>query len=683
MENEDEISMLTALLDDDSNEALNEVADQVEEKVSNSKTVESKSAPSTSSNNITKKTKPKLIISSHPQQKRKAEELSKEKSSKGEGDSLWDKFSGFYIINPLISSYKLNTKMEGRKFIPVSQISSKVRGKDIDYDWVTTAVIVKKIPPKTSSNGKTYGIWKLSDLGITSANNTVALFLFGEVYKTHWKITEGSVISVLNPTILPAKEKQSEELALCLDNPQKLMLLGASRDFGHCMGHTRADGRQCSNFVNKQYGEYCEYHVNSAYKKVKSRRMEFQSSSGPPKGQLMKKLHKDMSNSTFMYQGKSLQVNSPPSQKSKSVTLSAIQNVTKAKLLNNVSNKLLSKEKAKLDDDKSGASNSKEKDPITISKSDNQPSDVFLDLLSIPTAGTRNLSKHLYNEKEQNEAKENNSATKTSASQLLKDYRRDLDKPKSSDTPMLGRGFRPGGDIVFSNKPSIKSCNSVSLARKHAKFIIQNKGPIAKLDPNAIKKKRSPMSEKTLIERVESNIDSPEEVDKISPTQTKKRRLLGPEFDEFDCDSEERKRLIKAKSLHVGQVKAMQAEREEKYFNELEKKENLEEKLNAIKEIAVMVYSCKKCNYVAESASDLCFKEHHPIKKTTTHKRFFVCKHCSQRTVSYGTKMPKLTCANCGEMNYQRTSMLVEKKGPKIAGETLLVRGIEQKYYNM
>lgn len=54
--------------------------------------------------------------------------------------------------------------------------------------------------------GKTYGIWKLSDLGATTANDTVALFLFGEVYKQHWKTTEGSVIALLNPSILPAKE---------------------------------------------------------------------------------------------------------------------------------------------------------------------------------------------------------------------------------------------------------------------------------------------------------------------------------------------------------------------------------------------------------------------------------------------------------------------------------------------
>ena len=54
--------------------------------------------------------------------------------------------------------------------------------------------------------GKTYGIWKLSDLGSTTANDLVAFFLFGDVYKEHWKTSEGTVVALLNPSILPGKD---------------------------------------------------------------------------------------------------------------------------------------------------------------------------------------------------------------------------------------------------------------------------------------------------------------------------------------------------------------------------------------------------------------------------------------------------------------------------------------------
>ena len=54
--------------------------------------------------------------------------------------------------------------------------------------------------------GNTYGIWKLSDLGVSTASQTVALFLFGEVYKQHWKTSEGTLVALLNPSVMPSRE---------------------------------------------------------------------------------------------------------------------------------------------------------------------------------------------------------------------------------------------------------------------------------------------------------------------------------------------------------------------------------------------------------------------------------------------------------------------------------------------
>ena len=43
--------------------------------------------------------------------------------------------------------------MEGRRMVMISQIPTKIKGKnDVDGDWVTIGVIVQKLPPKTSSN---------------------------------------------------------------------------------------------------------------------------------------------------------------------------------------------------------------------------------------------------------------------------------------------------------------------------------------------------------------------------------------------------------------------------------------------------------------------------------------------------------------------------------------------------
>ena len=53
--------------------------------------------------------------------------------------------------------------------------------------------------------GKTYSIWKLSDL--QDADTTVSFFLFGQVYKQLWKMDVGCVIGLLNPSIMDPIEK--------------------------------------------------------------------------------------------------------------------------------------------------------------------------------------------------------------------------------------------------------------------------------------------------------------------------------------------------------------------------------------------------------------------------------------------------------------------------------------------
>ena len=63
-----------------------------------------------------------------------------------------DKFSGLRIVNPLLSSVVMENRMEGRRMVKISQIPTKIKGNDIDGDWVTIGVIVQKMPPKKSSN---------------------------------------------------------------------------------------------------------------------------------------------------------------------------------------------------------------------------------------------------------------------------------------------------------------------------------------------------------------------------------------------------------------------------------------------------------------------------------------------------------------------------------------------------
>ena len=83
-----------------------------------------------------------------------AEELvTRTRTTSDDDKFLTEKFSGLRIVNPLISSVIMEKRMEGRKMVKISQIPTKIKGKDdIDGDWVTIGVVVQKLPPKKSSN---------------------------------------------------------------------------------------------------------------------------------------------------------------------------------------------------------------------------------------------------------------------------------------------------------------------------------------------------------------------------------------------------------------------------------------------------------------------------------------------------------------------------------------------------
>lgn len=63
--------------------------------------------------------------------------------------------------------------MKGRRLVKISKIEATMKNNDIEGDWVTIGVLVKKIAQKTASNGKNFsGKNTFSSLG----NNETFLY---------------------------------------------------------------------------------------------------------------------------------------------------------------------------------------------------------------------------------------------------------------------------------------------------------------------------------------------------------------------------------------------------------------------------------------------------------------------------------------------------------------------------
>ncbi|GIY08574.1 protein MCM10 homolog [Caerostris darwini] len=587
-----------------------------------------------------------------------------------ENSFIVDSYSGIRIINPLVSFSSLQQRMEDRRMIKMSFIQNFIKNGDIEGDWVTMGVIVQKIPPKTSANGKTYSIWKMSDLH--DIEKILSVFLFKTAHKDLWKTTVGTVIGILNPSIMPNRDRNGE-LNLAVDHPGKCMMMGKSKDLGFCKSK-RKDGTSCNVAVNMLQCEYCTYHIKKEYKKFSSKRSELHSTYSTQDQSLKNKILKGQN---VFYGGQSF--TALGEKKTSSQKKSSSQIKCKDKLI--LSNLGLKRKAEAVEAEEKEKSVKKlaEIHGPDITKTVQANSEFLNNKLIVPTAGSRNLLHHLVKDKFK---QENGIVREITPKEQLKLYESRMNLKKITQqqkdnltlknlVPQLGRGLCPGQEVNL-DFISPKQNNAQDLAKLKAIKLIKQKGPIKGKDPNSTKVSLDSAN------KVKVVLDRCLEVEK-DPAKVEKSTVVTSRLGSIDMNSEKVKEILKRKSSHAYEVEMAEMEKEAAYFNTLEKKERMEEKMASITEIVCDVVSCKKCKYTAHTASDNCKNEQHPLKCHKALKRFFACKDCKARTFAF-TKFPTHVCRLCKGSSFERTSMMKQRKGPKLDSENLNIRGDEDKF---
>lgn len=233
------------------------------------------------------------------------------KKKTGPVDVYTDPSIGIRMINPLVSSSVMKDRLVGRRVVPMSQVKHFTSDGKVTDDWVIFGVIVSKAPPRTSAKGSSYSIIKLSDLRGPGNPKTVSLFLFSSAFKKHGKDSVGTVIGILNPGIMDNSRSHGDEACLSVDNGDRVMILGTSKDFGLCKSKKK-NGENCTSIVNTALCEYCVYHVKQEYMKC-SKRSDIQSSfNGPGLSNLRNKV---LGKNEVFYGGQSF--SAVPAKKSK------------------------------------------------------------------------------------------------------------------------------------------------------------------------------------------------------------------------------------------------------------------------------------------------------------------------------------------------------------------------------
>lgn len=617
-------------------------------------------------------------------------------------------FSGLRLRKPRVSSTEMNKKMTGRRLIRLSQLKEKMASEKLEeIDWVTFGVILKKVTPQSSNSGKTFSIWRLNDL--RDLTRYVSLFLFGEVHKELWKTEQGTVIGLLNANPMKPKDG-SEEVCLSIDHPQKVLIMGEALDLGTCKAKKK-NGEPCTQTVNLNDCEYCQYHIQAQYKRLSARRADLQSTfSG---GRIPKKfarkgisLKERLCQDGFYYGG--------VSSASYAASIAAAV-APKKKIQTTLTNLVVKGTDLILQETQQ---------KLGIPQKSLSCSEEFRELMDLPTFGARNLKHHLAKVKTSGILGSPKPAFQSiSASALLKQQKQrmlEMRKKKSEEiqkrflqssseaespavpsssreplscspptgaelpkmngtpaiqTPKLGRGISEGDDVLLFDKspPPRPKLSALAEAKKLAAITkLRAKGQIlTKTDPNSIQKKlKKPQDVLEVKERVEKNSTfSLQAEDELEPARKKRREQLAY------LESEEFQTLLKAKSRHTDVLKEAEAELQEQYFEPLVKKEQMEEKMRNIREVKCRVVTCKTCAYTHFKPLETCVSEQHDYHWHDGVKRFFKCP-CGNRSISLD-RLPQKHCSNCGLFKWERDGMLKEKTGPKIGGETLLPRGEE------
>uniref|UniRef100_A0A182JWH1 Protein MCM10 homolog n=1 Tax=Anopheles christyi TaxID=43041 RepID=A0A182JWH1_9DIPT len=577
-----------------------------------------------------------------------------------------DPIFGLRIVHPLISSQTLQEQMEGKRAVPFMRIRKFIETVDLQQDWVIGGVLISKSPTKTTSKGKQFSIWKLSDLH--GDIKMVTLFLFGQAFKDLWKTAEGTVLAVLNPNVLNSNNEKSIEATLSIDRATKVMVLGQSRDLGTCRSRKK-NGDRCTSLVNLGKCEYCVYHIKQEYNKASNRGGILTSTGGRGLNELRNKV---LGKNEVFYAGQSFSsvkaVKHPKQVEKDRNRMMTLSDYFRSPFEGSASSGASSSPSASATSSSSlpsyrAATTATNKTPKSsaarVEVNVNQRKKDFerLQSLGVSTESLQALKSSTPSIPSQSVASQSGATSSNS----LESRKFSLEK-----VPKLSRDTF---DIDFTAKKV--SLKNALQSRARAAEIIKQK-PLEKANPNFIKYRGTEQGKKRVLEELSKNAPGSEE-------NAAKRPKLQQEEDEKErARKEHMARIIEATSSHQDLVVARENEHQEEYFKSLERKEAMEEKMLNTFKVACKAVSCAQCKYIAFSAADRCKAEGHPLRVHDAEKRFFRCADCGNRTVSL-FRIPKVSCKACQSSRWERCAMMREKRGIQV-GDVLSIRGDEEKY---
>ncbi|KAK0640945.1 hypothetical protein B0T16DRAFT_204783 [Cercophora newfieldiana] len=208
-------------------------------------------------------------------------------SGDADSEASFEAYSGLHLSKRILPHKVLTRAIRGMKTYLIKDLLKNVKSPnwslpDVESDIVVFAIVASKSDPRSHKPGPggegkaqkdrgKYMVVTLVDLQFE-----LELYLFNSGFDRFWKLVPGTVLAILNPSIIPPPpgREATGRFGLVINSDADTILeIGNARDLGYCKS-VKKDGQMCSTWINIRRTEYCEFHTNEAIRKTRSGRIE-------------------------------------------------------------------------------------------------------------------------------------------------------------------------------------------------------------------------------------------------------------------------------------------------------------------------------------------------------------------------------------------------------------------------
>ncbi|KAH7376339.1 DNA replication licensing factor mcm10 [Plectosphaerella cucumerina] len=200
--------------------------------------------------------------------------------------SAFEPYSSLHLKKRNVPHSVLTRHFTGKKILTMKEMLRDVKAPDFELpeceqDIVFFAIVGRRSEPrmhnaKGDKKGKDDERGKYMVLTLVDLQFELELFLFGTGFDRYWKIAEGTVLAILNPTIMPpprGREATGRFSIVVNSDADRVIEIGVARDLGFCIS-VKKDGTPCHSWVNAKRTQFCEYHTNEAVERARKGRIE-------------------------------------------------------------------------------------------------------------------------------------------------------------------------------------------------------------------------------------------------------------------------------------------------------------------------------------------------------------------------------------------------------------------------